>query len=453
MKRLKLTLILLLGIGVYNGYAQTQLSLQEALKFALNNNKQLAKTKMDEDMGKFKTQEVRAQALPQINGNATYSDNLMLQKSLIPGAVFGKPADSSVLVAFGVKYSTSVGAELSQQIYNQSVFTGLKAAKAGEEYYTLQTQQSEETVIYNVSQLYYQLLVTQEKITTINGNIEKLTELVNATKSQYDNGLAKKIDLDRIKVNLTNYITQRTQLQNQYATQTNNLKRVMGMPIQSAFSLPPASLKEIENKAAGVLRYDDMNIANRTEYKMLKKQEELQLFQKKAYLAEYYPSLSLFGRYSYNGMSDNWIFKNSDPSYMTNWFSAASIGLTLKIPIFDGFGRKSKVSQATVALRQINKQIEDTELAIDADYENAKLMIRSNLATISTQKENMDLANEVYYSTQNNYKLGLAGLTDLLNAETSLADAQNSYNEALLQYKMAELEIIKSKGSLRDLLN
>jgi outer membrane protein TolC len=451
MKRLKLTLILLLGIGVYNGYAQAQLTLQEALKFALNNNKQLARTKMEEDMGKFKTQEVRSQALPQINGNASYTDNLMLQKSLIPGAVFGKP-DSSILVAFGVKYNASVGAELNQQIYNQSVFTGLKAAKAGEEYYSLQTQQSEETVIYNVAQLYYQLLVTQEKITTINSNIEKLSKLVEATKSQYDNGLAKKIDLDRIKVNLTNYLTQRTQLLNQYATQTNNLKRVMGMPIQSAFLLPPASLKEIENKAANVLQYDDMNIANRTEYKLLKKQEELQLFQKKAYLAEYYPSLSLFGRYSYNGMSDNWVFKN-DPVAMTNWFGAASVGISLKVPIFDGFGRKSRVSQASVALRQINKQIEDTELSIDADYENAKLMVRSNLSTISTQKENMDLANEVYYSTQNNYTLGLAGLTDLLNAETSLADAQNSYNEALLQYKLAELEIIKSKGSLRDLLN
>jgi outer membrane protein len=451
MKRLKLTLILLLGIGGYNSYAQTQLTLQEALKFALNNNKQLARTKMDEEMGKYKTQEVRSQALPQLNGNASYTDNLMLQKSLIPGAVFGKP-DSSILVAFGVKYNATVGAELSQQIFNQAVFTGLKAAKSGEEYYKIQTEQSVENVIYNVSQLYYQLLVTQEKIITINSNIEKLTQLVSATKSQFDNGLAKKIDLDRIKVNLTNYITQRTQLMNQYATQTNNLKRIMGMPLQSVFLLPPASLKEIENKAAGVLQYDDMNIANRTEYKLLKKQEELQLFQKKAYLAEYYPSLSMFGRYSYNGMSQQFAF-SKDPSNSTSWFGAAAIGLSLKIPIFDGFGRRSKVNQQNVTLRQLSKQMEDTEQTLSTDYENAKLMVRSNLSTISTQKENMELANEVYYSTQNNYKLGLAGLTDLLNAETSLADAQNSYNEALLQYKLAELEIIKSKGSLKDLLN
>ncbi|QJB34569.1 TolC family protein [Chitinophaga oryzae] len=452
MKRLKLTLILLMGIGGLHAYAQAPLTLQEALKFALNNNQQLSRTKMEEEMGKFKTQEVRSQALPQINGNANYTDNLKLAQSLLPGTVIGKP-DSSVTITFGTQYTATVGAELNQQIFNQAVFTGLKAAKAGEEYYTLQTQKSTEDVIYNVSGLYYQLLVLQEKIVTVNSNIEKLTQLVNATQSQYENGLAKKIDLDRIKVNLTNYKTQRTQLLNNAATQANNLKRQLGMPLQSSFTIPRASLKEIETKAAGVLQYDDMNLEERTEFKLIKKQEQLQEFQKKAYLAEYYPTLSLFGRYSYNGMSQQWLFSKNDPANSTFWYGAAAVGLSVHIPIFDGFGRRSKVSQANVTLRQLAKQKEEIALNLNADYENAKLQVRTNLSTIHTQKENVDLANEVYYSTQNNYKLGLASLTDLLNAETSLADAQNSYNEALLQYKMAELDIIKSKGSLRELLN
>ncbi|WP_143309504.1 TolC family protein [Chitinophaga vietnamensis] len=451
MKRFKLSLILLLGIGVSHGYAQAQLTLQEALRFALNNNQGLARTRMDEEMGKFKTQQARSQALPQLNASGNYTDNLQLQKSVLPGILIGKP-DTSLLVAFGVKYSASVGADLEQQVFNQAVFTGLKAAKSGEEYYKLQTQQSTESVIYNVSQLYYQLLVTQEKIKTLDSNILKLTQLVTATKSQYDNGLAKKIDLDRIKVNLTNVVTQRTQQQHQLAIQTNNLKRIMGMPLQSAFSVPPASLGEIESKAAGVLQFEDANTDGRTEMKLLKKQEELQLLQKKAYQAEYYPTLSVFGRYSYNGVSNQWAFAK-DPANNSAWFGAAAVGLSLKIPIFDGFNRRAKVGQANVTLHQLKAQMAETSFNLNTEYENAKLAIRTNLSTIHTQKENMDLANEVYYSTQNNYRLGLASLTDLLNAETSLTDAQNSYNEALLQYKLAELDIIKSKGQLKELLN
>ncbi|MDQ0109874.1 outer membrane protein TolC [Chitinophaga terrae (ex Kim and Jung 2007)] len=451
MKRLKLTLILLLGIGVYNGYAQAPLTLKEALKFALQNNQQLAKTKLDEEMGKFKTQEVRSQALPQVNGNGNYTDNLQLAKSILPGDAIGKPGEN-IVIGFGVKYGASIGAELNQQIYNQSVFTGLKAAKAGEEYYKLATQQSTEDVIYNVTQLYYQLLITQENLKSLDSNILKLTDLVTVTKSQYDNGLAKKIDLDRIKVNLTNYQTQRVQTLNQYTMQVNNLKKIMGMPLQSAFVIPPSSLKDIESSATAVLQYDDANMEDRTELKLLRKQEELQLFQKKAYQAENYPSLSLFGRYSYSGMSNQWMFAK-DPVNSTLWYGTSAIGLSLKIPIFDGFGRRSKVSQADVTLRQLKHTMEDTKLALNTQYENAKLTIRTNITAIHSQKENMELANEVYYSTQNNYRLGLASLTDLLNAETSLADAQNAYNAALLQYRLAELDIIKSKGNLRDLLN
>ncbi|RAJ85358.1 outer membrane protein TolC [Chitinophaga dinghuensis] len=451
MKRLKLSLILLLGIGVSHCYAQTPLTLQEALKFAINNNQGLARTKMDEEMGKFKTEEVRAQALPQINGSGNYTDNLQLQKSILPGDKLGMPGQNLVM-AFGVKYSTAIGAELNQQIYNQSVFTGLKAAKAGEQYYTLQTQQSTEDLIYNVSQLYYQLLITQENIKSIDSNIVKLSQLVTTTKSQFENGLAKKIDLDRIKVNLTNYQTQRIQLANQFGMQTNNLKRVMGMPLESAFSIPVASLKDIETNAAGILQYDELNLEDRTEMKILRKQEELQQFQKKAYQAENYPSLSAFGRYYYNGMSNQWAFaKGMENS--TLWYGSSAIGLSLKIPIFDGFGRRSRVSQANVSLRQLHLTTEETKLALNTQYQNAKLTMRTNINAIQAQKENMELANEVYYSTQNNYRLGLAGLTDLLNAETSLTDAQNSYNSALLQYKLAELEIIKSKGNLKSLLN
>jgi outer membrane protein len=50
-------------------------------------------------------------------------------------------------------------------------------------------------------------------------------------------------------------------------------------------------------------------------------------------------------------------------------------------------------------------------------------------------------------------KLGLSSLTDVINAETELRTAENSYNEALLQYKVAEIELIKSKGEIGTLLN
>jgi len=63
------------------------------------------------------------------------------------------------------------------------------------------------------------------------------------------------------------------------------------------------------------------------------------------------------------------------------------------------------------------------------------------------------LAEEVYANSQNNYAQGLAPLTDLLDAENSLTTAQNNYTSALLDYRLAEIQLIKAQGNLKSLLN
>jgi outer membrane protein TolC len=89
---------------------------------------------------------------------------------------------------------------------------------------------------------------------------------------------------------------------------------------------------------------------------------------------------------------------------------------------------------------------------MDLAYENANLQIDNSLVTINSQKENEQLAQEVLDNTKNNYYQGLASLTDLLDAENSLTEAQNNYTSALLDYKLAEIQLIKSKGELKSLL-
>ena len=63
------------------------------------------------------------------------------------------------------------------------------------------------------------------------------------------------------------------------------------------------------------------------------------------------------------------------------------------------------------------------------------------------------MAQEVLSDTENNYKNGLATLTELLDAEKALADAQNNLNTSLLNFKIAEIQLIKAKGELKSLVN
>ena len=132
-------------------------------------------------------------------------------------------------------------------------------------------------------------------------------------------------------------------------------------------------------------------------------------------------------------------------------YSAISLGLN--IPIFTGLGTRAKVQQALIEIEAIDATLKDTRLAMDLAQENAQTQLANNLLTIQTQEENVKLAQEVLSNTQNNYQQGLASLTDLLESERALSDAKNSYTNALLSYKLAEIGLLKAQGKLDVLKN
>ena len=436
-----LAVLALLFVAGFSADAQTvRISLKDALNYALENNTEIQKAKLEIINGKLVTEEIRARALPQISGTSSLTDQLIIPQLVVGNQVF----------KMGRQWSGNAGVNMSQQLFNQQVFTGLKAAKAGESFYNLSAELTEEEIIQQVATAYYQLLVSREQLKTIEANIQSISRIENTVADQLRNGLAKKIDLDRVRVNLTNVKTQRDQLANGITQQENVLKFYIGMPVETQIEIPAAELKKINSDAASL--YTDFKVEELTRYQLLMKQEELLGYQKKAAIAEYFPTLSLTGNFQRNAMSDKFDLLSGQNSSAVK-YNASAIGLTLNIPIFDGFARRSRVKQADIEIQQIRQDLKNTKNSLSLSHRNANLALKNNISTINAQEENMKLAAEVYASTQNNYNNGLAPLTDLLNAETSLVDAQNSYNQALLNYRVAEIQLIQSNGNIKSLLN
>lgn len=429
--------------------AQTQrLSLRECLNLALQHNQTLAIARYEERVGDQQIRETRARALPQVNVTANLIDNYKRQVLVLPP---GFQMDGPLEV--GLKYGTAVNADASQALLDASVFTALKAAKAGRDYYKQNTRQTEEDVINQTAQIYYRILAVREQIRAQDSNISKLTNIVEATQGQYNNGLARKIDLDRIKVNLANANTQRLQQLNQEAALKANLKMLLGMPAETDIVPEDLSLREIEQKAAGFVPAEEFDVEDRTEIQLVDAQIRLSDLQTKAIRAENYPKLSAFFNYSYNGVTNefNDYFKSKSSSSAL-WYGMGSFGLRLSIPIFDGLGRNARTQQSMIQGLELRKRREAVSLSLKANYQQARTQIVNSISTIKEQKQNVELASQVYSSSQSNYNLGLATLTDLLEAQTSYIQAQNSYTQALLDYKIAELETIRSAGNLRSLL-
>jgi len=438
----KITALLLLVTAFGHAQEIKELSLKDALTFALENKAEAKKAKLEVENSNHKIAEVRAQALPQITLNGGLTNNPIIQQTAFTMGT------ETVVVSLGQEWNSSASVNVTQNLFNQSVFTGLRAAKTTREFYTINQQLTEEQLIEKVSNNYYQVYVYQQKLKIAENNLISTKKVRDIIKGQHDNGLAKKIDLDRISVKVSNLEAARQQLANAVQLQENTLKFFIGMPMEQRIHLPDTKI-DVTAQAFT----EKTETSKRTEMALLKKQEELYGFQKKAYAAEYYPTLSLSGNFGYQGFGDKFPWGATFSQDKVFWSDFASVGLNLRVPIFTGFSTRSKVRQAEVSLKKIEEDIKDSELALNYQFENAKTQLNNSIINIQTQKENAELAKSVLENTKNNYVNGLASLTELLDAENALSEAQNNYTTAQLEYKLAEIQIIKSKGELKNLVN
>ena len=443
--------LFVLAAGVLQAQEPLQLNLKDALKYALEANQNARKAKLDVENSEYQIDEVRSQALPQINGTGGLTYNPLLQKSALPNIFGANPnPNETILVAFGQKWNAAAGVSLSQNLFNKSVFTGLDAAKAAREFYKISQQLTEEQVLEQVATNYYQVLVQRQQVGVLDSTIRNTQRVQQILEGQYKNGLAKKIDVDRISVSISNLQSQRQQLINGVALLENQLKFYMGMPINTPIAIPQTEINAIQPQA--VAMNEGINAEDRTEVRLLRQQEDLLNFQKESIKAEYYPSLSLSSSYTYQGLGNTVpLFKGKSSG--VNWVDAASVSLNLRIPIFNGGATKSRIKQTEISIKKLNEDIANTTLGLNLAYENAKTQINNSIITLNAQRKNVQLAQEVFANTQNNYNNGLATLTDLLNAETSLTEANNNYSSALLNYRVAEIQLLKSQGGLKSLIN
>lgn len=441
MKRLKQLLSIAIVALMSSANAQEIIALKDAVNFALENKADAKRADLAIKKAEYKIDEARAGALPQVSGSAGLTYNAIVQEMALPGELVQKPGEM-VYVPFGTKWNSNLGVNVYQNIFDQRVFTGLKAAKSTREFYQINADLTDEQIIERVANAYYQVFIQEEKLKTIEKSYENTNKVRNVIKSLVDNGLAKPIDLDRIVVQLNNISSSRQQLVNAVEINKNALKFYMGYPIEQ-----PISLTEETITPNLVLLEDQIDVENRTEFKVLSKQKELLGFAKEAERANLYPTVGLSGNYGLQGFGQK--FLTSQDYY---WSDLASIGLSVKVPIFSGGATKAKINQAEIDLLDIEEQMSDTKLGLSLEYQNAKAQIENALKSVDIQEENVSLAEKVLANTQNNYQQGLANLTEILDAENALTDARNNYSNALLEYKIAEIALIKAKGDLKTLI-
>lgn len=417
-----------------------QLSVKEAIEFAKKNSIQVKKALEDIRIQEQVNREVTASALPQVNGSFNFTDNIKLPTSLLPGEFFGQPAGTYVPLKFGVQYSSLLGADLTQILFDGQVFVGLKARKSAMDLSRKTAEVTEENVAVSIYKLYYQLLIAQTQVDLYHDNIERFEKLYHDTREIYKNGFAEKLDVDKVSVTLTNLRTDSLKLMTQMNNGYLGLKVLLGMPIKDSLILTDQITEEIvkQDILDTAYKYED-----RREFQMLQLGKKLNEFNVQRYKLMALPTVSAFGNYYANAQRNE--FKDLATG---QWFQQSSIGLRINVPIFDGNRRRAQMEQARSALRKTEYDMEGLQLSIDNDVAASRRRFHDAVLAVDAQHQNMDLATSVFDQTKKKYDQGLGSNTEINQAQTELRAAQTNLYAALYDAVIAKVDYLKATGKI-----
>jgi outer membrane protein len=418
------------------------ISLQECLKLAIDNSPRLKINALEQNKLHYRYKETVGTGLPHINFTGSFDDYVSLPTQLIPGEFFGKPGEL-IPVQFGTTYNLAGALDASQIIYNQTYLVGMRMARLALEQNHLESERVRTEVVFEVAQSYYTAQITLKQVRNLQDNLKKLEKAEQIARSQYENGLIRKVDLDRIVVNELNTQTAIDRLQVMYEQQLNMQRYFMGLDLDQPIIFSDTVV------AAGIDLSVMNDLSGHIDIRMLEKQKQLASANIKMDQSQYYPSLNLIASMNYLNQSNTYYFFGKS----TDWFNTSLVGLRFSVPVFSGLQKRNRVNQSKIELDQLHVTEDNTLRVLRVTSKDAANHLNNAIKDEERQRENMRLAERVYSISQEQYQKGVISLTDLLNAETGLSDSQTNHSLALVQMKIAELEYLKANGRLLSIMN
>ncbi len=437
----KLLLFCALIGGMIHGRAQETLTLEDCLRLGIENNLKLQTSRNEVLKARHNISENRAKLLPQINAVASFNDNFNPPVSVTDGSAYGNQYN----VTKTLQFNSSAGFQLQMPLYNQTLYLSIDVAKTVNRLNELSYEKAREDLILQISKMYYLAQNTVEQISLVKDNIKRLEELRDITVAFYENEMAVEVDVQRVNLNLEDLQVQYDNACAMLTQQYNMLKYVLDYPAEKEIAVLPADAEKLNTAATTGFN------ANQYELLLLQEKASLAEKQKKIVASGYLPTLSLTGSWMFSAYTDK--FKNwfhSGPS--NHWYGSNGLGLSLRVPVFDGFDKRSRINKAKIDVENSKLAYEDAMKGMQAQYLNATTELENNLRNYRKQKDNYSLAENVCKVTNDRYREGIVSMVEVLQDEMRVSQAQNNYLTAHYNYQVANLNLLKLTKQLDTLV-
>ena len=206
------------------------LNLKAAMQYAVDNNSSVIQGKLDEAKGIINVEQLLSSGYPQINGNAQFVYNPLLQVIFFPDFLNGKPDDIRP-VTIGTHWGTNASIEVTQLVFSPEFRVGLNAAKKATELYRSRAEATKEELVLQVSKGYYAIQAVKSQKANIQANLFKIKELLKLTKVQVENGLGRMQDVKQLELTELILENQLNNLELQIQQQMVMFKLSLQMPL------------------------------------------------------------------------------------------------------------------------------------------------------------------------------------------------------------------------------
>ncbi len=425
---------LVIGFSLFAQEAPKEFSMQEAINYALENNKNINNADLNILAAQQQVWETTARGLPQISGKLDYTFNVVRPI---------EPAADDPFSFFFPKHQLTPSITLNQLIFDGGYIVGLQSNKVFLEISQNAKDKTVNTIETKVISAYNNALLTKESIVITKNNIKVLSDNLEETQKIFENGLTEEEDVEQLQLTLSSLQNNLRSLETLYDISKGFLKILLGMDQDESIELTDSLESLIVENISLNLISDVHSVDNNIDYRIAANDAESKRLEYKLEKSEQLPKINAFVSSNYLGISESFgtYFQPEQ-----EWFFSTATGVSITFPIFSSFGGKAKRQRAKIEWDKAKNDLIDTEKQLSIEFKNAKNEYQLAIDTYDNKQKNLALAEKIERKNTVKFKEGIASSFDLRQAQTQLYSSQQEYLQSII-------DVINKKATLKNLLN
>jgi outer membrane protein TolC len=413
------------------------LTLDGAISLALRDSRQVKNAQLAVGKAGDELAAARTLRLPSMN---LYS---LMSQQLVKHDAGLDTSETNVIPGVGPFFSigttrkpTAIFAGVILQPLSQQyrIRLGVEQAGLAREVEGEKLRQAQQTTVNQVKQNYYGILQTQSALDSLLEAIRYYRELDRVMGDNVAQQVSLKADSLEVKTRLAKAEYEALNLTNQLATEKERLNNLLGRDVRAEFRV--ATVPDINGIDADLTLARNRALDQRPELREARLKVRQAEVDRRIKKSEYIPDVSVgFSYLSMRNFDNDVIPKNT-----------ATVGVVVRWEVFDWGRKKNQLAEKDRTIEQAKNSLREAESLVLIDVGDKFRKLQQTRQALVVARLAQETARENMRVSVNRYELRAALLSDALQTQATLADADYQYQQALLAYWTARADYEKAIG-------